>query len=87
MACRCSENTKMFGCMFLVMAIVDMLSSGLSTVNRVLGKIGKYTLLTFTPKLLVFPICHVGLHFRMSLVWVCVIMVGVETLCFLEYTI
>jgi O-antigen/teichoic acid export membrane protein len=77
------ENTKMFGCMFLAMTIIDMLSSGLGTVNRALGKIGKYTLMTFTPKLLIFPICLLGLHFGMSLIWVCIIMVAVETLSML----
>lgn len=77
------ENTKMFGCTFLAMAIVDLLSSGLGTVNKALGKIGKYTLLTFTPKLFIFPICIVGLHFKMSLIWVCIIMVAVETLSML----
>ncbi len=77
------ENTKMFGCTFLAMTIVDMLSSGLGTVNRAMGKIGKYTLLTFTPKLLIFPICLIGLHFSMSLIWVCIIMVAVETLSML----
>lgn len=77
------KNTKIFGCMFITMAIVDMLSSGLGTVNRALGNIGKYTLLTYTPKLLIFPICIIILRFKNSLIWVCIIMVVVEILSML----
>ena len=78
------DNTMMFGCMFLSMQIVDMLSSGVGTVNRAIGKnIGRYIFLTFTPKLFIFPICLVVLKYDMSLIWVCIIMVVVETLSML----
>lgn len=77
------EYTKMFGCTFLAMNIIDMLSSGLGTANRAIGNIGKYTLLTFTPKLFIFPICLIGLNLGMSLIWVCIAMVLVETLSML----
>ena len=49
------EHTMFFGCIFLAMQIVDMLSSGLGTANRAIGNIGVYTLITFTPKLLILP--------------------------------
>ena len=73
----------MFGCMFLAMNIVDMLSIGLDIANRAIGKIGKYTMLTFTPKLLILPISYIGLHCGMSLLWVCVIFVAIEFLSML----
>ena len=34
--------TMTFGCMFLSAQIIDMLTSGLGTANRAMGKIGKY---------------------------------------------
>lgn len=78
------DNTMMFGCMFLSMQIVDMLSNGVGTVNRAIGKnIGRYIFLTFTPKLFIFPICLVGLKYGMPLISVCVTMVVVETLSML----
>ena len=78
------DNSVMFGCMFLTMQIIDMMSSGLGTVNRATGKnIGSYIFLTFTPKLFVFPICLVGLKYNMSLIGICITMIGVEMLSML----
>ena len=78
------DNTMMFGTMFLSMQIVDMLSNGIETVNRAIGKnIGRYIFLTFTPKLFIFPICLVGLKYGMPLIGVCITMVIVETLSML----
>ena len=77
------EYTMMFGCMFLAMNIVDMLSIGLGTANRAIGKIGKYTMLTFTPKLFILPISYVGLRCGMSLLWVCILFVVIEFLSML----
>lgn len=77
------ENTKLFGCIFLSMQIVDMLSSGLGTANRAIGNIGTYTLLTFTPKLLILPFALLVLKFKGSLFLVGIIMIFVEALCML----
>ena len=77
------ENTKLFGCIFLSMQIVDMLSSGLGTANRAIGNIGTYTLLTCTPKLLILPLALLVLKFKGSLFLVGIIMIFVETLCML----
>ena len=77
------DYTMMFGCMFLAINIIDMLSVGLGTVNRAIGSIGKYTFLTFTPKLFILPISYIGLKYGMSLIGVCIIMVAIETLSML----
>lgn len=50
------ENTVMFCSFALATCIVDQVTIGLNAVNRAQGKIGLYTLLMFTPKLLCLPI-------------------------------
>lgn len=77
------NHTMLFGRVFLAMQIVDMLSTGLGSANRAIGNIGLYTILTFTPKLLVLPIAWFILKYDGSLIWVGVIMVMVETFCML----
>ena len=77
------QNTMLFGCVFLSMQIVDMLSSGLGTANRAIGNIGSYTLITFTPKLLILPISWFILKYDGSLVLVGIIIIIVETICML----
>ncbi len=47
------ENTMLFGCTFLAMAIVDQLTTGLGTANRAIGNIGWYIFITCTPKFLI----------------------------------
>ena len=74
-------HTMLFGCMFLAMQIVDMLSIGLSAANKAIGKIGLYTLITFTPKLLVLPIAWLILKNEGSLIRVGLIMFAVEAIC------
>lgn len=74
-------HTTLFACMFLTMQIVDSLSSGLATANRAIGNIGLYTIITFTPKLLIMPIGWIGLKYGVSLTFVALIMVIIEALC------
>ena len=75
------QNTVYFGCTFLLMQIVDQLSGGLGLANRAMGDIGKYTLVTYTPKLLVVPMGWLALKFGMPLLAVCGVMLFFETLC------
>lgn len=77
------DNTMIFGCMFLTMNIIDLMSSGLGTVNRAIGNIGKYTLLTFTPKLFILPIAFVCIYYKLSLMWVCILSISVEIISML----
>lgn len=77
------EHTKLFGCMFLSTQIVDMLSTGLALANRAIGNIGKYTVLTYTPKLLVLPLSWLSLQFGHPLYLPAIIMFSVETICML----
>ena len=74
------ENTKLFGCTFLTMQVVDMFSTGLASANRAIGNIGKYTLVTFTPKLFILPIAWVLLKYNFPLWVICILMIAVETL-------
>lgn len=75
------NHTMLFGCVFLAMQIVDMLSTGLATANQAIGKIGLYTLITYTPKLLVLPIAWIILKNEISLIYVGLVMFVVESVC------
>lgn len=75
------DYTVLFARTFLSMQIVDMLSTGLAAANRAIGNIGRYTVLTYTPKLLIMPIGWLGLKCGMSLTLVTLIMVAIEALC------
>lgn len=75
--------TMLFGCMFLSMQIIDMLTSGLGLANRAIGNIGVYTMLTYTPKLLILPCGWLALDAGMPLGVICALMVIVEAVCML----
>ena len=77
------DNTVLFACMFLSMQIVDKLSTGLAAANRAIGNIGRYTLYTYTPKLLIMPIGWLCLKRGASLVLIAVIMFAIEAICML----
>lgn len=50
------ENTVLFCSFALATCLADQMTIGLNAVNRAQGKIGLYTFLMFTPKLLCLPI-------------------------------
>lgn len=75
------EYTQTFGCMFMTAQIVDMLTTGLGLANKAIGKIGLYTLITFTPKLLILPIAWYVLYLGLPVIWVAIIFVVVESIC------
>lgn len=75
------DYTVLFARTFLSMQIVDMLSTGLAAANRAIGNIGRYTVLTYTPKLLIMPIGWLGLKCGISLLTIALIMVAIEALC------
>lgn len=75
------QNTIYFGCTFLLMQIVDQLSGGLGLANRAIGDIRKYTLVTYSPKLLVVPLGWLSLHLGMPILVVCGIMILLEAIC------
>ena len=75
--------TILFGCMFLSMQIIDMLTSGLGLANRAIGNIGLYTVVTFTPKLLILPCGWFALNVGMPLGVICVLGIIIESVCML----
>ena len=77
------DSTALFGCMFLIMMIVDMLTTGLAAANNAVGRIGRYVLIDYTPKLLAVPACWYALHRGCGMWTVLAVMVAVETLCML----
>lgn len=75
--------TMLFGCMFLSMQIIDMMTSGLGLANRAIGNIGLYTVATFTPKLMILPCGWLVLNAGMPLWVICVLGVIIEAVCML----
>ncbi len=61
------ENTAMFCTFTLLMCLVDQFTIGLNAVNQAQGKIGLYSFLMFTPKLLCLPVAWWLLHAGYSL--------------------
>lgn len=86
------EYTAMFCTFTLATGLCDQLTIGLNAVNQAQGRIGTYTMLMFTPKLLNLPIAwwllHSG-HSLQSVMWSIIIiesMVSITRLPFLKYT-
>lgn len=77
------EYSVMFACMFLAMQTIDQLSSGVGLANRAIGTIGKYTFITFTPKLLVLPLGYLFLCWGKSLYYIVFVMIATEYICML----
>lgn len=77
------EHAVLFGRMFLLMQIIDMLTTGLGTANRAIGNIGWYTFATFTPRILILPFSWLLLKLHFPPWSVCLTMVAVETVCML----
>ena len=86
------ENTVMFCSFALGTCLVDQITIGLNTVNRAQGKIGLYTFIMFTPKLLCLPICWWLLHSGYSLesaLWAILFVESITSVAripFLKYT-
>lgn len=75
------EYTMTFACMFISAQILDMLTTGLSTTKKAIGNIGKYTLFTYTPKLLILPLGWYALQIGCPLIAIAILFVGVEAFC------
>lgn len=86
------ENTAMFSTFTLATCLVDQFTIGLNGVNQAQGKIGTYSLLMFTPKLINLPIAWLLLHEGFPLVsvmWSIIIIeaiVAIIRLPFIKYT-
>lgn len=76
-------HATLFARMFLIMQIIDMLTIGLALANKAIGKIGFYTIITLTPKLLILPMGWIFLKLEFPLESVCLLMVLIETFCML----
>lgn len=73
--------TILFASMFLIMQIIDMLTTGLGLANRAIGKIGLYTVITNTPKILILPLSWILFKINMPVWSICLVMVIVEFIC------
>lgn len=75
------EHADMFCIMVMLTLLADSLSVGLMYINQAIGKIGLYTLVMSTPKLLTLLFVVIALHWDMSLTSVAMIYVGIELFC------
>ena len=78
---RVPAYATLFGSMFILMQIVDMLTSGLGMANRAIGNIGWYTIITYTPKLFVLPVSWYLLECGTSLYVIAFLVIIVEVVC------
>ena len=62
------DNTALFCTFILSSCLVDQLTIGLNAVNQAMGNIRTYSLLMFTPKLIILPIAVCLLHYNYSVV-------------------
>lgn len=78
------ENAWLFGATFLSMQIIDMMTIGYAAANNAIGRrLGRYTVLTCTPKLLILPFGWLLLRFSFPLWTVCALMILIEAGCML----
>lgn len=77
------EYASLFAIMFMLVNLVDMLTEGLASANRAVGKIGLYTILAFTPKLLILPFSWLCLRHALPIWTVALSFILVETFCML----
>ena len=75
------ENTMLFGCVFLSMQIVDMLSIGLGTISKAIGNMRRYSVIIYTPKLLALPVAWLILYKEGSLILLGGMMFIIESIC------
>lgn len=86
------EGAEMFCRFLLCCLVVDQFTYSMNTVNQAMGKIKNYTLLTYTPKVLVLlPIYYVLAHGQVPFVVMCIhlvaeILVAVIRLPYMKYT-
>lgn len=62
----------------LISFLIDQTTYGLHTANQAVGKIKVYTLIMYTPKILVLPACYIALHFNYGIESVMYIYLAVE---------
>lgn len=77
------DGAVLFACAFIIMQTVDQLSQGLGIANRAVGDIKKYTIVTYTPKLLILPIAWFILKYRYPISLIVVVMIVLEYFCML----
>jgi Na+-driven multidrug efflux pump len=75
------EYASLFCRMVFVASMVDALTVGLANINQAIGKIGPYSLIVNTPKLLALPAALVCLKLSLPLQAVAITYVAVELLC------
>ena len=78
------DYAVLFACMFIAMQTFDQLSQGLGLANKAIGNIGKYTFVTYTPKLFILPVGYIILkYFENPLIIIALLNISIEIICML----
>ena len=75
------ENSSLFCIMVMLALLCDSFSIGMTYVNQAIGKIGLYTIVINTPKLITLPIVWLLLKAGLPLIIAVGVYVGIEFLC------
>lgn len=75
-----NDMTTFFCRIMLITLMCDQLTYGLNAVNQAVGKIRNYTLLMYTPKLLILPIGYILLRLEFGVSAVMYVYVAIELL-------
>lgn len=74
------DNTVLFCRMTVIALIVDMMTTGLGPANQAVGRIGKFTLLVYTPKVLTLLVAWLILFNDFNVIWIVVCYIAFEGL-------
>lgn len=75
------EGAAIFCIMVMLSSMIDALTVGLAHINQAIGRIGPYSVVVNTPKLICLPLIYIGLTLGGSIRFVVVSYVVVELLC------
>lgn len=73
-------NAALFCIMVMLSSMIDSLTVGLAHINQAIGRIGMYSVVVNTPKLMCLPIIYIGMRLGGGVVFVLVSYVAVEFL-------
>ena len=75
------QNANIFSIMVMLTLLCDAISIGLKYLIQAMGKIGSYSIITATPKLLTLPVAIIIIHKDFPLEGIAIVYVLIEIIC------
>lgn len=75
------ENASLFCIMVMLASMIDSLTVGLAHINQAIGRIGLYSVVVNTPKLICLLLIYIGMRFLGGIYFVVLSYLAVEFLC------